>query len=52
MAIGIATADYSISEDAGVVNVTVNKIGSSAIPINVTFVTMDGTAVGKEFIYF
>ena len=51
MAVGIATAEYSISEDASVVNVSVNKIGSSAIPIIVTLVTMDRTAVGKDFAY-
>lgn len=39
--------EYSVAENDGVVTLTVEKIGASGIPVNVTVTTQDINATGK-----
>lgn len=44
--IGFTQPLYIISEDAGSVNITVEKSGTNAIPVSIAVSTVDGTATG------
>ena len=44
--IGFSTSSYSVSEDAGSLEITITRIGLSSIPTTVSVQIRNGTALG------
>ena len=42
-----AVSRLNVSEGSGFANISVNKVGRTAIPVTMQFATQDGSAVGK-----
>ena len=42
-----AVSRLNVSEGSGFANISVNKVGRTAIPVTVQFATQDGSAVGE-----
>ena len=48
--VGFSALSYTVSEGAGSVELTISRIGASSIPVTLSLIIQNGTALGMDII--